>query len=267
MADIKTNKTSEGISRAENIEELLNGIKEYSKIAENKENRTMIAEYLQNVSLITDMDKNSSKGNNQVTLMTVHAAKGLEFNYVYIVGMEEGLFPGTNSINSESALEEERRLFYVALTRAAIKVTISFAQTRYRWGNASASMPSRFLRDIDYAYLTANSIRDSINASNYSPSNFSYNNFMNNIPADHKLKSAKQKQRYQPAGAANTSNTSNISALKAGTEVEHARFGYGRVVEIGIEGNEARAKVEFYTSGLRTLLLKYAQLNIVKEPL
>jgi DNA helicase-2/ATP-dependent DNA helicase PcrA len=265
LADLKANKTSEGVSRAANIEELFNGIKEYSKIAENKENGALIAEYLQNISLITDMDKNSSKDNNRVTLMTIHAAKGLEFGYVYIVGMEEGLFPGPNSIHVENALEEERRLFYVALTRAAIKVTISFAQTRYRWGNSSASTPSRFLRDIDHTYLTANSARDSIDAANYPPSNFSYSNFINNMPDDYKLKPLKQKQTYRSEETVNTSNTSNTSVLHLGTEVEHARFGYGRVMAIEVEGNEARAKIDFYTAGLKTLILKYAKLNIVNE--
>jgi DNA helicase-2/ATP-dependent DNA helicase PcrA len=250
MSDLKANKTPEGISRIENIEELLNGIKEYAKIAESKENEAIIAEYLQNVSLITDMDKDSSKDNNKITLMTVHSAKGLEFRYVYIVGMEEGLFPGNNAIQAEHSLEEERRLFYVALTRASIKATISFAQTRYRWGNLNSSIPSRFLRDIDSVYLSTNSVNDSLfDAEKYSQSNFFHNNSVTKTAG----------RNLKPGNAIDT------PTLNIGTEVEHARFGNGQVVEIEVEGNEVRAKIEFYNVGLKTLILRYAKLNIINK--
>jgi DNA helicase-2/ATP-dependent DNA helicase PcrA len=257
MTELKDSKSPEGVSRIENIEELLNGIKEYTKIAENKENGTMIAEYLQNVSLITDMDKDSSKDTNRVTLMTVHSAKGLEYGYVYIVGMEEGLFPGTNAVQTEHTLEEERRLFYVALTRAAVKATVSFAQTRYRWGNLSSSVPSRFLRDIDIDCLSANSIKDFLYKENPFQANVSYDNPAKKTFSDYKLE---QKKTYLPV------ETFDISAIPPGTEVEHARFGRGHIVEIEIEGNDARAKIEFYTVGLKTLILKYTKLNVVREP-
>jgi DNA helicase-2/ATP-dependent DNA helicase PcrA len=259
MAELRTNKTSESISRTENIEELLNGIKEYTKTSVSKENGAMIAEYLQNISLITDMDKESPKDINKVTLMTIHAAKGLEFSYVYIVGMEEGLFPGINSIDSEHALEEERRLFYVALTRAAVKATISFAQTRYRWGNLRKSVPSRFLRDIDIAYLSTNSIIDSLNAEQKTQPNLLYNTSEKKSFADYTLKPLQQKMPYKPE------HTNDTSAIIPGTEVEHARFGRGRIREIEVEGNEARAKIEFYNAGSKTLILKYAKLNIVND--
>ncbi|MDR0724707.1 MAG: UvrD-helicase domain-containing protein [Prevotellaceae bacterium] len=258
--DLKTNQTPEGISRMENIEELLNGIKEYTKVAETKENGAMIAEYLQNVSLITDMDKDSNKDNDKVTLMTIHSAKGLEFKYVYIVGMEEGLFPGNNSIQSEHSLEEERRLFYVALTRAAFKATISFAQTRYRWGNLSSSRPSRFLRDIDSAYLSADAIKDVLfDEKKCSQSNFSYNN-PETKTANRNLKPLQQKQEYRSEEAVET------LTLTPGMEVEHARFGRGRVAGIEIEGNETRAKIEFYNEGVKTLILRYAKLSITNAP-
>jgi DNA helicase-2/ATP-dependent DNA helicase PcrA len=262
MADLKTNKAPEGISRIDNIEELLNGIKEYAKGAENKGNGTLIAEYLQNVSLITDMDKESSKDNtNKITLMTIHSAKGLEFRYIYIVGMEEGLFPGANSIKSEHSLEEERRLFYVALTRAAIKVTISFAQTRYRWGNLSSSIPSRFLHDIDAVFMAVDSISDYLpEAEKYSQSNLLYNNFATKTPDKSKLIPLKHRQMHRSGKIIDT------STMVPGTEVEHARFGHGRIVEIDIEGNEARAKIKFYNAGFKTLILRYAQLNIKNKP-
>jgi DNA helicase-2/ATP-dependent DNA helicase PcrA len=258
MSDLQVNKTPEGISRTGNIEELLNGIKEYAKTSENKENGTMITEYLQNVSLITDMDKESPKDNNKVTLMTIHSAKGLEFSYVYIVGMEEGLFPGSNSIQSEHSLEEERRLFYVALTRAAIKATISFAQTRYRWGNLNTSIPSRFLRDIDNIYISANSIMDSLEVKERPQLNLLYKT-PEKPGLNSKIKSLQQKKVYRPEKIIDT------SALPPGTEVEHARFGRGRIVGIEIEGKEARAKIDFYNAGMKTLILKFAQLDIVNN--
>jgi DNA helicase-2/ATP-dependent DNA helicase PcrA len=257
MADLKINTTPEGISRIENIEELLNGIKEYAKVTVNKDDNAFIAEYLQNIALITDMDKDSPKENNRITLMTVHSAKGLEFKYVYIVGMEEGLFPGNNSIQSEHALEEERRLFYVALTRAAIKATISYAQTRYRWGNLSAATPSRFLRDIDIAYLSTNFVKDSIDTENFSRPDFSRSNFIKKTPDDYKLKLLKQNQ---------TNKSEETVNVNPGTEVEHARFGRGRVTAIEIEGNETRAKINFYSDGSKTLILRYAKLTVINEP-
>jgi DNA helicase-2/ATP-dependent DNA helicase PcrA len=174
--------------------------------------------------------------------------------------MEEGLFPGTNAIQMEHTLEEERRLFYVALTRAAVKATVSFAQTRYRWGNLSSSIPSRFLRDIETAYMSVNSIKDSLYKENQSHSNLSFDNAAKKTFPHCNPKSPELKKTYHPA------DQSNTSAMLPGTEVEHARFGRGRIVEIEIEGNEARAKIKFYAAGLKTLILKYVKLNIVKEP-
>jgi DNA helicase-2/ATP-dependent DNA helicase PcrA len=251
MAELKANKTPEGVSRIENIEELLNGIKEYTKNPDNSGDGSLIAEYLQNVSLITDMDKDSSKSSNSVTLMTVHSAKGLEFSHIFIVGMEEGLFPGNNSIQSEHSLEEERRLFYVALTRAAVKATISFAQTRYRWGNLTSSVPSRFLRDIDKSYISANSVKGSLESKE--------KNEKTNL--DLQIKTKKPALESSPAGKVN-----NISSIPVGTEVEHPRFGRGRIIGIDVEGNDTRARIEFYNAGMKTLILKYAQLEIVKTP-
>jgi DNA helicase-2/ATP-dependent DNA helicase PcrA len=257
MTELGANKTPEGISRIENIEELLNGIKEYTKNPEHREEGIMITEYLQNVSLITDMDKDSLKDSDRVTLMTIHSAKGLEFDYVYIAGMEEGLFPGSNSIQSEHSLEEERRLFYVALTRAAIRATVSFAQTRYRWGNLVSSIPSRFLRDIDSIYLSSDSISDTLNVQERPHLDFMYKNQEKKTGNRH-LKPLNPEKTTTPEKIIDT------SAMPPGTEVEHARFGRGRIVEIEIEGNDVRAKIEFCNAGLKTLILKFANLDIIK---
>jgi DNA helicase-2/ATP-dependent DNA helicase PcrA len=258
MADLKSNKTPEGISRMENIQELLNGIKEFSKNPETRNSNA--SEYLQNVSLITDMDKDSAKDNNRVTLMTVHAAKGLEFNYIFIVGMEEGLFPGTMSIQSEQSLEEERRLFYVALTRAAIKVTISFAQSRFRWGNLESTLPSRFLREIDPAYMVDNSVTASIMAKEtYMP-----NPFFKKIETNANL-STKSSYRSR-----NTKLDSNLvfdkDSFSLGMEVEHPRFGRGHIIEVDVDDPGAKARIDFHDGQIKTLILKFAKLKIIRTP-
>ncbi|MDR1581866.1 MAG: UvrD-helicase domain-containing protein [Prevotellaceae bacterium] len=261
MNDLSTNKAPENISRIENIEELLNGIKEYTKNSENKEESgILIAEYLQNVSLITDMDKDSSKDNDKVTLMTIHSSKGLEFSYIYIVGMEEGLFPGANSIQTEHSLEEERRLFYVALTRAAIKATISFAQTRYRWGNLISCVPSRFLRDIDSAYMSANSIKNSF-VEKPQLKFLIKDTDKRSVVDDYSVKSFKRKQMLSSGEEIIDPST----MIPLGTEVDHARFGRGRIIGIEIEENEKRVKIEFYETGLKTLMLKFVKLNIISK--
>jgi DNA helicase-2/ATP-dependent DNA helicase PcrA len=257
IAELKANKTPENISRIENIEELLNGIKEYSKGHSHREEGIMIIEYLQNVSLITDMDKDSPKDKSKVTLMTIHSSKGLEFDYVYITGMEEGLFPGTNSIQSERSLEEERRLFYVALTRAAIKVTVSFAQARYRWGDIVSAVPSRFLRDIDDIYMAPNILNNTLSSQEKPQLNFIYKNQETKTSSSHYLK---------PLNLDKTSPSKKIidpSTIPCGTEVEHARFGRGRIIDIEVEGKDVRAKIEFYNAGTKTLMLKFANLDII----
>jgi DNA helicase-2/ATP-dependent DNA helicase PcrA len=254
MTELKANKTPEGISRIDNIEELLNGIKEYTKSPERREEGVMITEYLQNVSLITDLDKDSPKDGNRVILMTVHSAKGLEFDYVYVAGMEEGLFPGSNSIQSEHSLEEERRLFYVALTRAAVKATVSFAQTRYRWGSLTSSVPSRFLRDIDEEYLSSSVASDILRA-NSDLIHRNQTNAPNNI------------RRLKPINPEKTNvpeKTVDTSGIFPGAEVEHARFGRGRVEELELEGNDVRAKIKFYNAGAKTLILRFANLTVIK---
>jgi DNA helicase-2/ATP-dependent DNA helicase PcrA len=255
MAELKANLTPEGVSRLENIEELLNSIQEFSTSAENSEDRSTIVEYLQNVSLITDMDKDVSKDRNHVTLMTVHSAKGLEFNYIFIVGMEEGLFPGTASCQSEHSLEEERRLFYVALTRAAIQATISFAQTRYRWGSQVSPVPSRFLRDIDNEYITTTTVGTVSTGKNKPLNPFP--------PKTEKQTDNSQQQPPKPiTDVTGQKPVNDLLSMPPGTEVEHARFGRGHIIGVYIEENDWKAKIKF-NSGIRTLILKFAQLKIV----
>jgi DNA helicase-2/ATP-dependent DNA helicase PcrA len=260
MTDLKENKTPEGISRIENIEELLNSIKGYSKSLKRKDS-IMISEYLQNISLMTDMDKDSTTSTNMVTLMTIHSSKGLEFGYVFIVGMEEGLFPGNNSMQTERSLEEERRLLYVALTRAAVKATISFAQTRYRWGNLTSAVPSRFLRDIDNSYISINSINNSIVAKKNLPLRQLYKK--NEKPIDdnlNNLNNLKPILKLPPQAKVN-----GKYHIIPGMKVYHIRFGQGCVVGIDVDGDEVRIQIDFGSVGWKNLLLKFSQFAIIED--
>lgn len=261
LADLKSNNTPEGIARVENIEELLNGIKEYY---ENKQDESEglsgqlpITDFLENVALITDADNDDPENTPKVALMTVHASKGLEFDYVYIVGMEEGLFPGTNTSQSEQGLEEERRLFYVALTRAAVKATISYAQCRYRWGNVVNCTTSRFLRDIDASYLYQGDVQISTERV------LNRKSVESQPDSPRRLKPLQAKSTSNLTSPQNSSSSSDFpiaSNLKQGMEVEHERFGKGRVLSI----EDDKAQVEFYNAGIKVLLLKFARLKILK---
>ncbi len=154
LKDFFVDKTPEGVSRYENIQELLNGMKEFSeRDAEGSDVPKTLSDFLIDVALLTDADNTDPNDNDRVSLMTIHSSKGLEFPYVHIVGLEEDLFPNLMSVQTRADLEEERRLFYVALTRAEKRSTLSYAMSRYKWGNLTASEPSRFIEEIDPKYL------------------------------------------------------------------------------------------------------------------
>ena len=152
VQELKKEATPEGIARIENVEELLNGLRDFvegqQELADVSGN---LSEFLEDVALVTDLDKEEGSDSDRVALMTIHLAKGLEFPYVFIVGMEEDLFPSALSLNSRTELEEERRLFYVALTRAEERVFLSYTLSRYRWGKLIDAEPSRFIEEIDEA--------------------------------------------------------------------------------------------------------------------
>ncbi len=151
---LESEGTPEAVSRVENVQELMNGIKDFIEEQNDKEEDASLAYFLEDVALATDFDKDKDKEDvPRVSLMTIHLAKGLEFPYVYIVGLEENLFPSAMSMNTRSEIEEERRLFYVALTRAQKQVYLSYAQSRYRWGKLIDCEPSRFLEEIDDKYI------------------------------------------------------------------------------------------------------------------
>ncbi len=255
-------ETPEGISRVENMEELLNSVKEYSERgAEANEgdldSQGGLEEFMQEVALFTDADKEDGD-NDKVSLMTIHAAKGLEFPFVFIVGLEENLFPSVQSVSTRTDLEEERRLFYVAITRAEVKVTLSYAESRYRWGQFSFSEPSRFLEEIDENLLdiphktalkTAPSGNGPSGSGNYYPSSGK----RNLKPVGSSVSSAAHAD-FQP---------DDTTGLVTGMEVEHPKFGKGKVVAIEGTGPNKKATVFFNGIGNKNLLLRFAKLKVL----
>ena len=306
LAALKADTSPEGLGRFENVEELFNSIKEYSE--EETEMRTVLAEdgeepvdttvrlsdYLENIYLMSEVEKDDSQDpdrdqTNKITLMTVHSAKGLEFPYVYIAGMEENLFPSENMNGSLKELEEERRLFYVALTRAAKVVTVSYAQNRRKWGSETSNRPSRFLKEIDRKYyaIEPDSWQDRYDPfpqTRFQRSDFeTYPRTGGYRPEGHGGQRGWQRpgtsqtppvqQRSSrpipaaPPAPAHTPSAgfapSPIADLQAGQRVEHDRFGYGKILSIEGDGPNRKAVVAFDTAGQKTLLLKFAKLRIV----
>jgi len=267
LKDLNYDKTPEGVSRYENMQELLNGIKEFTDHADEPQMQTLTA-YIQTVTLYTDIDYDQNEDKNKVSIMTAHSAKGLEFRHVFIAGLEEELFPLHMSALIPKELEEERRLFYVALTRARESVILSYAATRYKWGLLSQCNPSRFIREIDDKYLDFpySSLRQSfdhngfnriknINSINkYTPENVRSFNKPDRklVRADH-LTDPKFQQPEDPAN------------ITVGAEVEHPMFGIGKVISKEGFAQNFKITVFFKSHGQKQLLLKFAKLRLVKK--
>ncbi|MGD9976786.1 MAG: ATP-dependent helicase [Bacteroidales bacterium] len=262
LSDLKMDKSPEGISRLQNIEELINGIREFidSRRQEGEEGPVTLVDYLENVALLTDLDTEKTDDNNRVSVMTIHSSKGLEFDYVFLTGLEENLFPSNMSMQTPDELEEERRLFYVALTRAAKKVTISYAQTRYKWGVPNSCNPSRFINEIDQNYIDSavNTPLNSRGASSERTSqlNQSHPKFNNTLLTS---------QKASPAPSISKEKLQDIlpESISEGMEVYHEKFGQGKVVALEGEGVNKKAAVLFRAVGQKNLLLKYANLKLV----
>ena len=255
LRELYEDKTIEGLSRYENVQELLNAIKEFVDNSEN-EDKSLDA-FLQEVALLSSVDQDQDDDQDKVTMMTIHMAKGLEFPYVYVVGMEEDLFPSQMMLGSRQDLEEERRLFYVAITRAMKKLTLSYALTRYRFGRLKNCEPSRFLEDIDPSYVMVNkemgsrSIVGDTNHARILLKSIKRDRSRQSIPTNRSTYKA-------PADFA----PSDTSQLEAGMKVEHPKFGFGQVKGIDDNGANRKAKVEFNDFGEKTLLLSFAKLKI-----
>lgn len=267
--ELQDDKTPEGISRIENIEELFNGIRNFSSTPRNETQEGIegipafrtLAEYLQDIALLTDADRDDKNNTDVVSLMTIHAAKGLEFPYVFITGLEENLFPSLQSVNSRDDLEEERRLFYVAITRAEKRVFISYAELRYHYGNLQPSEPSRFISNINSDFVDFPGKSRSAGARQFyerrEPS--VTKTPISGPPLPNKNVIPKQQADYE---AGNTSYA-DIDAIQAGMEVEHQRFGKGKVLTIEGKGADKKATVFFPEVGQKQLLLKFARLRIL----
>jgi|WetSurMetagenome_2_1015567.scaffolds.fasta_scaffold00532_16 DNA helicase II / ATP-dependent DNA helicase PcrA len=259
MRELKDGILAEEISRYENLEELLNAIKVFTEAAETNGEPASLEAYMANVALLTDQDNENEEDRNKVTLMTMHSAKGLEFKHVYIVGMEDTLFPSPMSSGSARELEEERRLFYVAVTRAEKQATLSYALNRYKWGNLERCSPSRFLREIDQQFL------------HYPQSGGKP--FNNNMPAAGKPATIREEphsysreERFKKIpGAESKINTpftgSDSSLFSVEDIVEHERFGRGIIRSMEGQPPNTTATVEFEKDGSKKLLLRFAKLK------
>ncbi|MDX9905734.1 MAG: 3'-5' exonuclease [Bacteroidales bacterium] len=276
LKDLYEDQTPEGVSRFENVEELLNAIREFcdsprpEPVMEEDDTplpdlpafRTL-DEFMQDVALITDADDKDPSDRNHVSLMTIHAAKGLEFPHIFISGLEENLFPSIQSLNSRADLEEERRLFYVALTRGMHSVTVSYAENRYRWGNLEPCDPSRFIDEIDPKYIEI-------------PRKTS----MYDLPVDfRKIRGADSREtapgktdpsrklkkltNFTNYSSGESGKQDELSGLQPGMMVEHEKFGKGKVQSVEGEGSNKKAVIFFQLIGQKQLLLKFAKLKIL----
>jgi DNA helicase-2/ATP-dependent DNA helicase PcrA len=279
IQELKKDGTPEGVARVENIEELLNGIKDFTEGQKEVDGaRGALAEFLEDVALATDLD-NDTGDDDRVALMTIHLAKGLEFPYVFIVGLEEDLFPSALSLNTRSELEEERRLFYVALTRAEHQAYLTYAQSRYRWGKLTDAEPSRFIEEIDSQYL------EFVNPAETTGYRYKPMIDMDIFGDVDKTKLRLQKpvsgtpprrmQEDEPAPSANIRrlkpvNTSAPSSsglgdgkLAIGNIVLHERFGKGEVLNLEGIGGDRKAEIKFDVGGIKKLLLRFAKLDVI----
>jgi len=279
IRDIEKEGTPEAVSRVENVQELLNGIKDFIVEQREKEEDDSLAFFLEDVALATDLDKDKDD-KPRVSLMTIHLAKGLEFPYVFIVGLEENLFPSAMSMNTRSEVEEERRLFYVALTRAEKQVYLSYSQSRYRWGKLVDCDPSRFLEEIDERYIEHLSMKPAVHkpgtlldaglfdGPNELPMRFrkpirSLNDKI--TPGNfRKIVKMNRDQVQVPVDFTPTSTEEIISELKIGDTVAHSKFGEGKVLDLEGNGKDKKAQIGFESGEVKKLLLQFAKLKIIR---
>lgn len=260
-------KSQEAISKYENLQELLNGIREFSDAekAEDPQKTVHLAEYVENIALLTDQDTNLKDDSPKVSLMTTHAAKGLEFPHVYIAGMEEELFPSQFSSTSAKELEEERRLFYVALTRAMKQVTICYAQTRYRWGNLVSARRSRFIQEIQSEFIELPELKQFEQRSPYDRGFFSPEKELQaRVPTRPSRNLIRVKETENRPSPETDIEPDDPNSIQTGMAVIHARFGEGKVLQIEGADPNRKATVFFKNAGQKQLLLKFARLKILK---
>lgn len=273
-------RSVEGISKQENLQELLKGISEFCDIKrEEGHEHVSMSDFLAEVSLLTDQDNDKDEQSDKVTMMTVHAAKGLEFKNVFVVGLEENLFPSQMAKDNPRAIEEERRLFYVAITRAEENCILTYSKSRFRNGKSDVCAPSRFLADIDAEYLELPSGQSSGDSFATQRERYQRPAFSSPFQQPRAVESASTEPKPQPsqhtlsrltrldtaasAAPAATAAASDLSGLTLGARVQHDRFGEGEVIALEGDGGNAKATVQFTHFGQKSLLLKFAKLTIL----
>lgn len=254
--ELHADKSPEGVSRYDNIQELLNGLKDFSVQNETEENQPTLSDFLIDVALLTNADNEKDEDNNKVVMMTIHSAKGLEFPYVHIVGLEENLFPSQMSLTTRNDLEEERRLFYVAITRAEKEATLSYATSRYKWGNLTSCEPSRFIEEIDPKFLDTPELAAPRPKKSTSGTKSGFEMKFNKPQAG--LKNLK-KVSSTPTSSGGSDNKNIV----VGVNVRHAKFGKGKIVNIEGTHPNRKATVFFPNVGQKQLLLKFAKLELL----
>lgn len=259
MRELREGKSPEEISRFENLEELLNAIKVFTEAAETNGEPSTLEAYMANVALLTDQDTETEEDKNKITLMTMHSAKGLEFKHVYIVGMEDTLFPSPMSSGSARELEEERRLFYVAVTRAEKQATLSYALNRYKWGNLERCSPSRFLREIDQKYLDYPQTGGK--PFNESKKPLNKPTLLREEPRPYIKEERLVKIGKQTVSPDTPFNGTDPSLFSVGDSVQHERFGDGKILSIEGMPPNTTATVVFDKEGSKKLLLRFAKLK------
>lgn len=286
ISDIYQDRSPENLSRQENIEELINGMHDFCADREEEGNtHVLLTDYLSEVSLLTDQDSEGADDAMKVTLMTIHSAKGLEFKNVFVVGLEENLFPSPMAGDSYKQLEEERRLFYVAITRAEEHCFLSFAKTRFKYGKMEFSSPSRFLKDIDARYLNlpqedvisrkidegASRFRREVAADtprytrDSSPSMFDGGEIPQEPRRFVKPAAPRVLRKIPSASASAGASASSVgNGVHAGQQIEHERFGIGEIVKVEGTGDNCKATVRFRNAGEKQLLLKFARFKIIE---
>ena len=276
IQELKKDGTPEGIARIENIETLMGGIKDFIEGQREIDGaRGALSEFMEDVALATDLDRDTGD-DDRVALMTIHLAKGLEFPYVFVVGMEEDLFPSAMSLNTRSELEEERRLFYVALTRAEHQAYLTYAQSRYRWGKLTDAEPSRFIEDIKDEYLeyinpmdTGYRYKPTIDLDIFGDIDKSRLRLAKPTAGTPPKKygdepvSSANIRKLKPIGNAPSNTNLFDSKLTIGNVVIHERFGKGEVVSLEGAGADKKAEIKFEVGGIKKLLLRFAKLDVI----
>ena len=275
MGVMSTATDPEEVARYENVQELINSIKDFvesqKEIADSDSSLSM---FVQEVSLLTDMDRGDASDTDRVALMTVHMAKGLEFKTVFIAGMEENLFPSMMSVNSREDIEEERRLFYVALTRAEQRAILTYAEQRYRWGKLTDGELSRFVDEIDDCYLefsvpkemrrSVTSVLDSSIFGDEPPARAPFRRAGGSQSYERKTPGGPSydPKKLRPVGAASAAaSKGGETNLTVGQRVNHERFGDGTVTSVEGSGIDAKATINFDNIGIKKMLLKFAKIK------